>query len=233
MHHKIQFGSKSIAFYLEYRDRKTLGIKVHPDMRVQVLAPIDAVEKDIYLKVKTKAPWIIKQVELFRSYLPKTPIRKYVSGETHLYLGRQYKLKIVSENISTVKAYRGMLWVQANNPTSLIVENMLQQWYKERADIIFNEVLEDVLPLFKRYNIGKPKLFIRAMAKRWGSCTPAGKIILNTELIKAPKGSIEYVVIHELCHLVHYNHTKQFFDLQNKLMPDWKKWKDRLEYSLA
>jgi len=71
------------------------------------------------------------------------------------------------------------------------------------------------------------------MAKRWGSCTKAGKIILNVELIKAPKGSIEYVIIHELCHLVQHNHTKAFFDLQNIMMPDWKKWKERLEYCLA
>ena len=71
------------------------------------------------------------------------------------------------------------------------------------------------------------------MAKRWGSCTPNGKIILNPELIKAPKGSIEYVIIHELCHLIHHNHTKAFYNLQQRMMPDWKKWKERLEYSLV
>ncbi len=70
------------------------------------------------------------------------------------------------------------------------------------------------------------------MSKRWGSCTPLGKIILNVELIKASKGCVEYVVTHELCHLVHHNHTKEFYNLLTRILPSWKKWKDKLEYSL-
>jgi predicted metal-dependent hydrolase len=119
------------------------------------------------------------------------------------------------------------------NPTKVALEKQLQQWYRQRASIIFEEMLEEVLPKFKRYKIQKPALVKRKMSKRWGSCTPTGKIILNTELIKAPKGSIEYVVIHELAHLVHHNHTKPFFDLLSRILPDWKKWKNRLEYCLA
>jgi predicted metal-dependent hydrolase len=71
------------------------------------------------------------------------------------------------------------------------------------------------------------------MPTRWGSCTPKGKIILNPELIKAPKGCIEYVIIHELCHLVHHDHTQKFIDLQTKEMQDWEKWKNKLEKLLA
>lgn len=233
MNYALPFGNKSITFELSYRQRKSLGIKVHPDLRVEVLAPLNTKEKDIFVKVKSKAPWIIKQLEMFRAYLPKTSARRYIGGESHLYLGRQYKLKVANASVNTVKAYRGILLVETNQSDASAVERVLNAWYKERASIIFNEVLETVFPLFKRYNLEKPKLVIRAMSKRWGSCTPGGKIILNTELIKAPRGSIEYVVIHELCHLVHHNHTKQFFELQSRLMPDWQKWKDRLEYSLA
>ena len=94
-------------------------------------------------------------------------------------------------------------------------------------------MLPTLLEKFQRFNIQSPEIVVRTMSKRWGSCTPAGKIILNTELIKAPKGSIEYVIIHELCHLVHHNHTKSFYDLQTTLLPDWQKWKNRLEYCLA
>ena len=71
------------------------------------------------------------------------------------------------------------------------------------------------------------------MPTRWGSCTPRGKIILNPELIKAPKGCIEYVIIHELCHLIYHDHTRKFIDLQTKEMPDWEKWKSKLENLLA
>lgn len=71
------------------------------------------------------------------------------------------------------------------------------------------------------------------MEKRWGSCTRNGKITLNTELVKAPKACIEYVMVHELCHLAIRNHTKDFYDLQAKLLPDWQKWKEKLEKTLA
>ena len=71
------------------------------------------------------------------------------------------------------------------------------------------------------------------MEKRWGSCTRNGKITLNPEMIKAPKACIEYVMVHELCHLVHHNHTRDFYDLQSRMFPDWQKWKDKLEKTLA
>jgi predicted metal-dependent hydrolase len=233
MQHQIKFGSKNIVFNLEYRKRKSLSIKVHPDNNVEVLAPLAARESQVFEKVKLKAPWILKQVDHFNSYKPSTPPRRFINGETHLYLGRQYRLKIVPGNEDVIKAYRGQLWIHSRNPKPEILKVQLDQWYKQKAYVIFNELMEELLPKFKRYRIIMPALTIRAMSKRWGSCTPSGKIILNSALIKAPKGSIEYVIIHELCHLVHYNHTKEFQRLQSRMLPDWRKWKDRLEYSLV
>lgn len=232
MQHHVKFGSRFIDFILQYRERKSLSIKIYPDNAVEVLAPINAKEDEVIERVRKKAPWILKQIDLFNSYKPATPARRFINGETHLYLGRQYRLKIIVDKEKAVKVYRGKLWMHAVNtqPESLRVQ--LNNWYKERAIVIFNELLEEALPRFKRYKIMTPILAVRFMSKRWGSCTPSGKIILNTELIKAPKGSIEYVIIHELCHLVYHNHTKAFLDLQNKMVPDWRKWKDKLEKGL-
>lgn len=109
----------------------------------------------------------------------------------------------------------------------------MSEWYREKASVHFEETLKKIIPLFARYKIDLPELQVRQMSTRWGSCTPKGKVILNPELIKAPKGSIEYVIIHELCHLVHHNHTRAFYDLQETIMPDWKKWKERLEMTLV
>ena len=233
MKKQIQFGSKNIAFTLSFVQRKSLTIKVHPDASVVVLAPIDADKEKVLEKVKSKAPWILKQIEQFNTYKPGTPLRRFINGETHLYLGRQYRLKIIADNVNSVKSYRGQLFIHTTNTNKDFVSKQLQQWYKEKAAIVFTEMLNEVLPKFKKYKVSQPVLSIRIMSKRWGSCTPSGKIILNTELIKAPKGSIEYVIIHELAHLVHHNHTKAFYNLQHRLLPDWQKWKDRLEYSLA
>jgi predicted metal-dependent hydrolase len=233
MEQYILFGSKKIAFTLTLHTRKSLTIKVNPDASVEVLAPIISDKQDIIQKIKSKAPWILKQIEKFNSYKPGTPYRKFINGETHLYLGRQYRLKIVPDNTNVIKAYRGQLFIHATDTSKQALEKQLQEWYKEKAINLFEQMLKEVIPKFKKYNINNPTLYIRAMTKRWGSCTPSGKIILNTELIKASKGCIEYVIIHELSHLVYYSHNKAFYALQNRIMPDWEKWKDRLEYSLS
>lgn len=224
------FGSKEINYELSFQDRKTLGIRVYPNCKVKVIAPFDTSNERLYTKLREKAPWIIKQQLDFLSYHPLTPPRKYVNGETHLYLGRQYKLRIEKAGNNEVKLFRGRLLVLKKESTSTM--NLLTNWYREKAAIHFEDTLKKILPLFARYDISEPELQIRHMSTRWGSCTTKGKVILNPELIKAPKGSIEYVIIHELCHLIHHNHTKAFYDLQESIMPDWKKWKERLENTL-
>ena len=230
---KVNYGSKSIEYNLSFATRKSLGIKVLPNGLVTVIAPNDTSLIDINKKVKSKANWILKQQAFFCSYKPHTPERKYVNGETHLYLGRQYKLQIIEDTINEIKIYRGSMIMKTKKTNPEYLEKKLNEWYKEKAIYHFEELLNSSLEKFIKYKIEKPVLDIRLMQKRWGSCTTSGKIILNTELIKAPKGSIEYVVIHELCHLIHYNHNKDFYDLQNRLSPNWEKWKEKLEHALS
>ena len=229
----IKYGSKSIPYNLSFTIRKTLGIKVMPDGTVNIIAPIGASMLDITQKAKSKAYWILKQRAFFGMYKPNTPKRKFVNGETHLYLGRQYKLQIFKGDSDGIKIYRGALIITAKYINPGYLEKILSDWHKIKATVFFGEILTISLEIFNKYKIGKPILRVRQMEKRWGSCTKLGKIILNTELIKAPKGSIEYVIIHELCHLVHYNHNKDFYALQNKLYPQWEKWKEKLEQALA
>lgn len=233
MEHQIKFGSEQLVFKLSHQNRKTIGIKVHPDLTVNVIAPEGSSEFEVLKKVRVKIPWILRQLKYFESYLPANPPRKYINGETHLYLGRQYKLKAIKDNESSIKVYRGQFLLEMPDVTPEAIEMALQNWYKQRAQVIFYEILDAMLPKFNRYKLVKPNLSIRKMTKRWGSCTQSGRITLNTELIKAPKGCIEYVIIHELCHLVHHNHTQKFLDLQTKEMRDWEKWKEKLERLLA
>ena len=112
-------------------------------------------------------------------------------------------------------------------------KQLLQNWYILNAKKKFNIIAQPFIDKFKKYKVEPSSIVLREMPTRWGSCTPKGKIILNPELIKAPKGCIEYVIIHELCHLVHHDHTQKFIDLQTKEMPDWEKWKSKLEKLLA
>ena len=139
----------------------------------------------------------------------------------------------IRDRFDAVKVYRGIIEVSSTDIKPDHIEKIVSTWYKQKATVLFNELLKNSINLFKKYKITTPELYIRKMEKRWGSCTQSGKILLNVELIKAPKASIEYVIIHVLCHLVHYNHNKEFYTLQNKLFPDWEKWKEKLEHALS
>lgn len=231
MRKMIQFGSTTIDYELFFLERKTLGITVTPEMEVYVKAPIDAPIEKIERILRKRAPWIIKQQKLFLAHFPKMPPKKYVSGETHLYLGRQYRLKVEIGEIEFVKLQGRFITVICTKMER--VEELLEGWYRSHAEARFMEFCPVWIEKFRQFNVSPTEVQIRKMTKRWGSCSPGGKIILNTELIKAPRGCIEYVIIHELCHLVHYNHNIKFLNLQTRMMPSWQKWKDRLEKILA
>ncbi|GHB33830.1 M48 family metallopeptidase [Mongoliitalea lutea] len=238
MKQTIVFGSRTIDFHLEYSDRKSLGITVTPDMEVIVKAPYNTGIDKIKEKIRKKAPWVIKQQSYFLSFHPKTPQRKYISGETHLYLGRQYRLLINNDELGIdnerVKLEGGFLKVYTLEKQK--AESLVKNWYRKKAEQKLKEIASPLIDSFLiRHKLSIPtiQLSIREMPTRWGSCTAKGKIILNPELIKAPKGSIEYVIVHELCYLVYHDHTQKFLDLQTREMKDWKKWKSKLEKILA
>lgn len=233
----VQFGSKQIDFSLVYSERKSLGITVFPDKSVTVKAPYDASIDKIKEKVKAKAPWILKQQNFFLSFEPRKAENTYVSGESILYLGRQYRLNIteIGKKESEQVKLRGQfleVFVHDKKRTKQLVK----VWYQQKATIRLKEIAIPLIASFcqrHQLEVSQVKLILRDMKVRWGSCTSKGKIILNPILIKAPKGCIEYVIVHELCHLIHYNHSQKFIHLQEKEMPDWKKWKMILEKLLA
>ncbi len=227
----IQFGSRVIDFRVYYSDRKSLGITVTPEMEVLVKAPAETTMEIVKEKIRKKAPWIIKQQSFFLSFQPKTPKRKYISGETHLYLGRQYRLQIKIGKEDSVKLKGKFIVVTASNKSG--AKNLLDAWYLDHARTKFHTIATPLIEKFRKHKVKPSSIVLREMPTRWGSCTPKGKIILNPELIKAPKGCIEYVIIHELCHLIHHDHTQKFLDLQTKELKDWQTWKMKLEKLLA
>ncbi len=231
MTESIQFGSKKIPFHLSYSQRKTLGITITPDMNVRVIAPFDSPLEKVKTKVKSKAAWILKQQSFFLTYHPKTPRRKYVSGETHLFLGRQYMLQVRVGSPDQVKRIGRILHVTTHEKSN--AGALLRKWYRQKAEEKFIEISKPLLERFAKFKLNPPRFTLQDMPTRWGSCTAKGKIILNPELVKAPKGCIEYVIVHELCHLIYRDHTQKFIDLQSKAMRDWEKWKMKLERLLA
>ena len=181
-------GEKKINYILERKQVKNINLRVRPDGIVKVSASPRVDESQIDDFVLSKAEFILKALERFKS------------EET---TERQFQEELV-------KAKSGQ-------------ESLL-------ADpAIFTEILDEVYPAFIPYGIARPKLRIRTMKSCWGSClVNKGIITLNRKLLMKHRECIEYVVVHELCHFIHPNHSKEFYKFMEQFMPDWKERKGRL-----
>lgn len=227
--HKIQYGTMLISFELEHRKRRTLEISVYPDLSVKVRAPLGRTLNEVKEKVRKRASWIVEQKYFFSLFLPKQPDRHYLSGETHLYLGRKYRLKIIESDYEQIQLNRGLLSIYTGKrDNTLKIKKLLDRWYRERAKDVFKKRLELCIEKVKKHGIHRPPVRILNMSKRWGSCSKEGILILNSHLIKASSQCIDYVIMHELCHLKYFNHGTAFYNLFTKVMPDWEKRKKKL-----
>lgn len=228
----LTYGAETIGYDVRrLASRSTLSIEVHPDGRVLVRAPEGCPAAVIADRMRKRARWIARQRAEFTRYRPRTPQQQFVQGESHLYLGRQYRLTVLADAAPGVTLTRGRLLVRvAGRPDAASVKAHLRRWYADRARLVFERVLEDVLSRFRR--VDPPRLRVRAMRTRWGSLSGRGTMTLNVDLVRAPRACIEYVVAHELCHLTHRAHDARFFRRLTQAMPDWEQRKHRLEMAL-
>ena len=231
--HEVKFGTKPIHFVLKRTGRGTLAITVKPDTSVVVTAPRGVGEDVVRARVRKRGMWIRRQQEYFTQFLPKLPPRRYVSGETHRYLGRQYRLRVAEGPAESAKLRGRFIEVETTRKgDSGQVRRLVEAWYVLHARLRFARSLAECLGRFHG-RVRPPQLRLRRMPKRWGSWTPRGIIYLNPELVLAPVSCIDYVVTHELCHLAHAAHRPAFYALLRRVMPDWEERKDRLEKAAA
>lgn len=205
-------------------------IKVKPDCTVQVAAPTSASDKEVLAAVRKRGRWIYEQLRDFKAQQAHITPRKYVSGESHYYLGKQYLLKVTVDAAAprSVKLLRGQLLVSVRAQEPGRVRLALEEWYKARAKEVFHKRLDAVLEQ-ALWVAERPPLRVLTMQTQWGSCSPNGRITLNPLLVKAPRDCIDYVILHELCHIAEHNHSERFYRLMGQVMPNWENVKNRLD----
>lgn len=211
------------------RAKRSIAIHVEPDGRVVVDAPLQAADPDIRLAVTRRLAWIHRRmVEVENRQKMLTP-REYVSGETAVYLGRRYRLKVVSsQGANQVRLRGGYLEVAVSDRSPETVRQELEKWFQARA----KEVLPRRLAMMSgrlKWVKAIPPLSIRRMSRQWGSCSPKGRIALNVDLVRVPRECIDYVLLHELTHLREHNHGPAFYRILDRHLPDWKRTKARLD----
>lgn len=232
-HHRIAYGDEVIAFSLRRQPWRTVtrvAIHVEPDASVLVDAPDTAHLADVMTAVKKRARWISQHLEAAKARLAHVLPREYVSGESLHYLGRRYRLKVVIDAGTKIEArMRGaFITVMVPEQASATIRTALDAWYRRRAREVFAERLVAVAsPL--RWVKQLPATRLQFMTVQWGSCSPSGRITLNPLLVKAPRECIDYVLLHEMCHLLHHNHSPKFYRTLDRHMPHWRAVKEKLD----
>ncbi|MBR2051229.1 MAG: M48 family metallopeptidase [Bacteroidales bacterium] len=218
--------------------RRTVALYVHPDKSVEIRMPLLFSVDEIEPFLIKHSRWLFNRLDLPE----KKPVepKKFVSGELHYFLGKQYPIEIVASDKNSVVFDNEKIVIrqrvdkstsqQVNLSKSVSVSDLLDRWYLEQAKRVFREISIPLVESMKKYNVAPKSFAIKKMKTRWGSCSSKGNINLNLHLIKLPEQCIKEVILHELCHLVHFNHSKDFYALMTAEMPDWKVWKKEIKF---
>jgi len=233
-HGQVDFGASTIAYRVERSSRRrTVTVAIDPVDGVILKAPTDVPEQRLDAVVIAKGPWILQRLQDYRELGPAPPSREYVGGESYLYLGRSYRLKVVtSAGIDKPSAaLRGaFLTVEINKGSAMegqkeAIRGSLVRWYRRQAG---RRLPERVALYAARAGLECPPVLIRNQEKRWGSCSSKGEVRFNWRVIMGPMSLVDYVVAHEVCHLEVRSHSLAFWKLLGSILPDYEVRRERL-----
>ena len=208
--------------------RRTVAIQIHPDRRIELKVPLLYNINEVEPFLLKHYRWIFKRLDA--PVAPKTEPKRFVDGELHYFLGKQYPIKIIITSENTVVFQDDTIVIYAKYDLPELIEVLLEKWYFTQARAVFQKISIPLTKQMAKYNVAPKSFTIKKMKTRWGSCSSKGSVNLNLDLIKLPEGCIKAVILHELCHLVHMNHSKEFYALMTAEMPDWKVWDKQLKF---
>ncbi len=227
----LRYGDRSTHYSLTETARLTsrILIHVHPGGKIVIEVPPQGNPSLIRAAIQKRARWIFDNLDAAKEACAYASPREYVGGETHFYLGRRYRLDVRrARSKSEVKLVGGALRITVPEGDRATVKRCLTQWYRERAQRYLSRRLVQIAAGIDWLDT-MPRLKLMAMEYRWGSCSPSGSITINPALIRAPRHCIDYVLIHEICHLKEHNHSKRFYALLDRNLPDWASTKAELD----
>ena len=212
-------------------NRKSLAISVYPDQSVEAISPHESCEQEVIGKILKRRRWILKQQKHFKQLQSHEQTSLVMTGAELFYLGRQYQLRIqCCDQIKNARLHGRYLDVPViNTEDKDVIKRRISHWYRQRASCYLPKRYELLKAKLAHLNLPISKLRISLMKTRWGSCTAKGSITLNPLLVLAPSSLIDYVITHELCHLKHPNHSKEFYVLLTQTLPEWKSLKQDLD----
>lgn len=224
MKNAIIANGVEILYTLERKEVRNLNLRVRKDGGVLVSANPIVPEEEVEAFIRAKAGFILaakKRFDEAARYRPEP--KQYISGESFLFLGHSLRLEVSQDKKESISSDGVYLRLHVKDPNDFAKkQRMVRNYMNKQCRQVFSEVLNETYPIFEKYGVELPTLRIRDMETRWGSClAKKGIVTLNRRLLEAPRNCVEYVVMHEMCHFIHPNHSKQFYAFLTMLMPDW------------
>ncbi len=219
-----------IKYILTYKKIKNIYIRVRRDCTVAVSAPLRVPAEKTDEFVISRCEFIFKAIKSIASAAQCRTTVTFTDGSVFFFLGEGLRLKINAGSTDHAEAGNGSLTVHTADSSPEHIQKIIEDWYRNECKKIFLKAVSEIHKSFIPYNVPLPEITIREMTSRWGSCNPyKNKMTLNSVLIKSPMSCIEYVIVHEFCHYIHQNHSKDFYSFMQKILPDWKERKNMLE----
>ena len=208
-----------ITYSIVYSNRKTLSIIVERDRSVIVRAPVNTSKDTIAREVEKRKRLLLKKIEHNQKYPFNKQIKEFVAGESLMYLGKNYKLYVVDEELEDVVFDNKFIISKSNQQQA---NNLFKKWYIKTAQEI---IVPKAKSIANQLGVGYNNINILDLKFRWGSCTPKDNIHFNWRLLKAPIIVLEYIIVHELTHLLESNHTPEFWNRVSTQLPNYEKAK--------
>ena len=235
--HYITYNDKKIYYYINSKDIKNINLKVNSDKKVVISIPLSIDDIEAKKIIKKKADWINGKLKYYDEFINIKENISFENGEPVYLLGKQYKMKILKNEINDVNIkgkYFEILVKEKYMDNKKYISNIYNNWIKDFSYKKFQSITNEYCIKLNKNAVTNPTIEVRNMKSRWGSCIrESNKVLYNTKLIKAPSFCIEYVVLHELSHFKYKNHNKDFYDFMTIYMPDWKERKKILDEEFA
>jgi len=235
----FQYNTSKIEYNLIKSKRKTITISVDSKGNILVKAPSRLTDEKVLELVKNKSSWIERKLLLVEKTVGRTRERQYVNDEIFYYMGKEYSLQLIddaSRKKITINIYDDKLVItipiskvgiiNEGIVNETIIKSALTKWYKQMAKVKISERVTYYESFFSE----KPgPVIVKEQKKRWGSCSQDGTLRFNWRIIMAPEHIVDYIVVHEMCHLRYMNHASEFWNLVERILPDFKIRKDWLK----
>jgi len=227
----VYLNGQKVVYELERKKVRNINLRIRRNCSIYVSANTHVTVSVIEGFLQEKSSYILSSLDKYAEIAKYTDNNyNYDTGESFRYLGKDLRL-VVTQGENDVSSDGVYLTLSVKNiKDTALKKRLIDKWYDIQCREISTNIINKIFQIFKKYKVVMPKLLLRNMISRWGSCQPkSGKITLNKRLIEIPRNAFEYVVMHEFIHFLHPNHSNSFYELLSTLMPDWKLRKKLLE----